>query len=365
MTSLRLHILNFFLMGLCLSACVEPLEFEVDSDVEYVLIDGVISNSPDERTISVSRGAGFDQREFKPVNARGNIYRDGQLWDILAVQGVGQLYVPFTLKLEEGRSYEIEITTSDGDVFRSQPQIVQPILRMDSLSFGVERRLAGTTFSGLPRFEQFVDVFAHVRTPGPSEERYYRWQVDGTFSFVESSQPQNPNNLPSTCYLSHYVSENPTTVLSSDGLAEGDVKKLVNSRVADESFLFRHVINVYMHAIDKSTFDYYDRAIRLTQSAGTLFDEVPAPVQGNVKKTEGEPEIVLGQIDFSLVDTMRISLSKGILKVPISNICETPTPCPTRPPAPGGVIDPIYCKCWDCDLALPNASLFPPFFWDE
>lgn len=344
---------------------MEPLEFDIDIEEDFVLIGGVVSNSPDERTITISRGRGIDTREFEPINARGKIYRDGQFWDQLAVQGVGRLYVPFTLKLEVGRSYEIEITTPENEVFRSRPQIVQAPLKMDSLSFGLDRRVTGTNFSGLPRYERFVDIYAHIDLAGSAERRYYRWQVDGAFSFVEASQPANPNNVPSICYLRHFVDENPSTVLSSEGLAAGEQRKLVSSRVIDESFLFRHIINVYMHSLDQESFDYYDRAIRLTQSTGTIYDEVPAPLSGNVIKTEGKAETVLGHIDFSLVDTMRISLDKGKLGVPINNVCATPTPCPQRPPLPGGVIEPIFCKCYDCDLALPNASLFPPFYWDE
>ena len=135
MKLLRLFILNFLFTGMFLTACVDPIEFTQESNKEYVLINGVVSNSPNERTIKVSRGLGKNSREFIPLNLRGNIYRDGQLWDQLAVQGIGELYVPFTLKLEEGRSYEIEIITQENDIYRSKPQIIQPKREIKSLSF--------------------------------------------------------------------------------------------------------------------------------------------------------------------------------------------------------------------------------------
>jgi len=365
MKSPRLQILIYLLTGLLFTACVEPLSFEVNTDSEFVLVNGVISNSPDERTIQVFRGKGIDKKEFVPINVRGNIYRDGQLWDQLAVQGTGVLYVPFNLKLEENHTYEIEITTPENEVFRSKPQTVQAKVQMDSLSFEVERRFSGTNFSGLPQSDWFVDIFSHISLPNNDKINYYRWQVDGTFSFIEIEQTGNPQDIISTCYISHYVSENPTSVLSSEGLATGPIKRLVNSRIIDESFLFRHILNVYLHAIDRETFEYYDRAIRLTSGSGSLYDEVPAPLQGNVIKTEGAPETVLGYIDFSLADTLRIDLSKGVLEVPIANVCETIRPCPTRAQPGGTPLPPLPCKCWDCNLIFPNSSLFPPFFWDE
>lgn len=359
-------MLSILLTGMLFTACVDPIEFTQDLNSEYVLINGVISNSPGERTIKVSRGLGIDTREFIPLNVRGNIYRDGQLWDQLAVQGIGELYVPFTLKLEEGRSYEIEIITSDNEIYRSKPQIVQPKGEIKSLSFQTERRFSGTNFSGLPKSDIFVDLFSHIDLPGPEETRYYRWQVDGTFSFIEVARQGFGSDPIQTCYVSHFVEENPTTVLSSEGLSSGEVRHLVNTRIADGSFLFKHVLNVYLHTVDRETFEYYDRAIRLATGAGNLYDEIPAPLQGNVNKTTGDSETVLGYIDFSLSDTMRISLAKGELGVSISNVCETLTPCPVRPTPPGGGLpDPLYCKCWDCNLALPNSSLIPPFFWDE
>lgn len=365
MKSSLANIIVFLLSGLLFSACVEPLDFSQTSEDQFVLINGVISNSPGERSIRVSRGLGIDSKEFVPINVRGSIYRDGQLWDQLAVQDVGELYVPFNLKLEEGRSYEIEITTPENEVFRSTPQTVLPKAEISSLSFETERRFSGTNFSGLPQSDIFVDIFSHIQLPSSDQNTYYRWQVDGTFSFVEVARTGNPNDPIQTCYVSHTVSENSTTVLSSEGLAAGEVRKLVNTRVADQSFLFKHVINVYLHSINSESYEYYERAIRLTNGAGSLYDEIPAPLKGNVRKTEGTPETVLGYIDFSLADTMRISLAKGDLGVSISNVCESNTPCPVRPNVPGGNVDPVYCKCWDCNLALPNASLFPPFFWDE
>lgn len=357
---------NYLVVAVFLTACVDPLEFSQVSEDEFVLINGVISNSPGERTITVSRGLGIDSKEFTPIDVRGNIYRDGQLWDQLAVQGIGELYVPFNLKLEEGRSYEIEIMTPDNEVFRSNPKTIQPRAFMDSLSFETERRFSGVNFSGLPKTDMFVDIFAHVNLPAGDENEYYRWQVDGTFSFIEVARTGNPNDPIETCYISHFISENPSSVLSSEGLAAGDARHLVNSRVADQSFLFRHIINVYLHSTDRESYEYYERAIRLSSGSGSLYDEVPSPLKGNVIKTEGNPETVLGYIDFSLADTMRISLAKGKLGVSISNVCESLTPCRARPAIPGGGnVDPIYCICWDCNLALPNATLIPPFFWDE
>ena len=172
------------------SSCLTELDFNAGNE-EAIVISGVITNSRDESTIIVSRSRGI-QADVSKIKASGAIYKNGVLDQELVSINEGELVVPIWYMLEAGASYHVEITTEDGLEFQSTPQIVQPILRSDSISFELTRRQEGESRLGAPIYIWLVDVFAHIDIPPGSEGRYYKWHVDEAWSFESQF---------ATCYL--------------------------------------------------------------------------------------------------------------------------------------------------------------------
>ncbi len=335
-----LYILLLFFFS---NSCISEIAFDA-GDQEAMVISGVMTNSIGERTIYLSRVKGL-KAQSNAIDASGAIYKNGELEAELIQIRLGELAAPFSFRVEEGATYHIEITSADSQVYQSKPQLVPPKIKTDSLSFKLSSRREGFNSLGIPINIWFVDLYAHINVPAQEGTRYYKWQIDESWSFESTRW---------TCYLSKSVRENPAIVVSSANLARGSVPIRIASVELDDSFLFKHYFNAYLHAIDEASFEFYDKAQRLSNISGNLYDELPAPLQGNVFLSSGEDELVLGNVEFSLADTARLPIDYNELGRQLFNVCNTPSPCPTFGP----------CACVDCASVFGFASVAKPFYWE-
>lgn len=368
---ISMHIAIIWSLGCwALAGCVSPLDFPIDESVRYVVLSGVISNSPAQRDFELYLGGGLED-ERTPVEASGRMMRDGEFWGELIQVEPGRFMMPPQLQLEAGRSYHAEFETADGDVFRSVPTEIPARVKTDSLSADWSTQVVGTNSFGGPKRGPVVDVYAHITLPGEEKEEYYRWEVDEAWAFreapkpVELLEPGEPDRL-QVCYLRRETSENASTLLSSEDLGAVPVRVKVASQPVDEDFAEKHYFNVYLHSITEDAFRYYENIERLEALQGNLYDEIPAGVRGNVYNAADTGELVLGYVDISLADTIRLPVSAVSLGIPINPPCYPAnggSPCFSPPPRPNDTTT-YYCRCWDCDKIYGFSTLIRPDYWD-
>lgn len=335
----KLYIILFLILG----SCVTEFDFEAQPHT-FTIVSGVITNSLGERTIKVTRTTGLDSVVL-PVECTGAVYKNGAYEAELVPLKPGELVMPLSVGIEEGATYHIEITTPD-KVYKSKPMLVSERWKTDSLSYILEERLDGFSSLGAPLKSWYVDVFAHFKLPDPgSKVRYYKWQVDEAWSIVSAAN---------ICYLSKSITENPVTIVPSYELQHGNTAVHIATAILDKSFLGKHYFNAYLHAIDKESFDFYEKAQTLINNDGKLFDEIPAPIEGNIYVDQGTHETVLGWVEFSLVDTLRLPITRSEISLRIFNQCDSPFPCAATGP----------CECTNCAAVHGFATLNKPFYWE-
>ncbi|RMG22691.1 MAG: DUF4249 domain-containing protein [Bacteroidetes bacterium] len=333
---------------LLLTACVSEIDYEPQTDT-YTAISGVITNSVGERSIFVQQYQGFGLKGI-PLAATGRVYKNGSEATELIPIRPGELAVPLTFAVEEGASYHLEISLDNGRQYKSLPVLVPPRLQTDSLTFELEERLDGYSQAGAPIFVWYVDVYAHVTLPEKdAPQPYFKWQVDESWSFVSSLR---------TCYIPIGVEENPVTILGPEGLQPGKASVRIATRALGKEFLDVHYYNAYLHAIDEKTYDFYRKARQLSSEVGSLYDQVPGPLQGNVYSVGSTDKFVVGNVEFSLVDTLRLRIERQDIDLRIYNQCGAAIPCPITGPGPRA------CACNDCVSVYGFNSQVKPWYWD-
>lgn len=326
-------------------------EIQLDTEFEsFVVIGGVITNSSLERIISVTATDGLGQPT--PVGASGSLFKNGVKVRALDLIGTGQLVVPDRVKIEEGAEYFVEIETADGNIYRTEPQVVAQRRKTDSLSFGISQRVVGENSTGSPRLGPFVDIYAHVEVEdgnGLRPKPNFRWQVDEAWEVRETGGELR------TCYPNNPVWEFPSSLLAARNAQIGSNSVLVASRKIDDSFLHKHYFNVYLHPIDARASEYYRQIERLVSDKGTIYDEILALVKGNVFNVDKPEERVMGYVEFSLADTVRISITRSQTRQQILDFCtELEDPC--------GFSE--KCRCFDCEAVYGTRSLNRPAYWE-
>ncbi len=363
--------LGFGLLLVVFLGCVKPLEIEVETQ-RAVVLSGVISNSAPQRSFLLYEGGGLEDVR-RPISARGEVYRDGEFWAELLQVEPGRHLLPPAFDLEAGRRYHVVFRTDDGQIYRSRSTELPEVQRSDAITFRKDIRPLGVNSFGGPRNVEVVDVFAQITIPENLETpQYYRFQVDEAWAFRELAKPasqlsQGERDVIRICYLRREEEENPSTILSSLQLTPGVIDVLVTTQPIDESFEEKHYFNVYSHSITPGAFAYYSEILRLSQLQGSLYDEIPAGVRGNVYNEADTSELVLGYVEFSLADTMRLPLTPSDLREQIFSFCRPAsglTPCSVPPPRPPGDTSTYYCRCYDCDKIYGFSTLIKPAYWE-
>lgn len=338
------------MIGCFLLGCISEIDIARRGE-ERLVIGGVISNSPGERSIFVQKTNGLDSLAV-PTKASGVIFRDGAVWANFATPQTGELELPAEFQLESGRSYQVEITTSDGRSFQSIPQIVQAPAKPDSLSFHITTRSTPQN-DGTTDFSWVVQLLAHFTL---SEQElatsYYRWQIDNAWAFRDWRD--------TVCYLQESVRDFESIIFSGSKVLPGAQQVIVATRPLGDPFLETYYFNTYLHSIDSSTYSYYDRSQRLTQNQGAIFDDVPALIEGNIREIgeNGSSVSAIGYIEFSLADTTRLRINRGDFTFQLADPCENWRCNPND----------TVCLCEDCGkwfMAKENIETeTPPSFWE-
>lgn len=358
-TSLQqLHRIGIFLFISSLWGCMTALENPLIISPQLV-INGQLNNSEGQRQLQVLLVDKLDGKGER-VEANASIYKDGQLSVELTPNMEGELVLPDGYTIEEEAEYFVEVS-SQGKVFRSLPQVVSKKIETEDVSFVIEEDIQTSRFLGITTNRSSIEFFAHVQLPDPSvEKRYYRWVVDEAWNFIES-------NHRDTCFIQTSIYEYGSSLATNaSGLLQNNEARVsVLNRRLDKSFAFTHFVNVYLHSLDKRTYEFYEKADQLANGTGTVYDEVPGPFRGNVRNIDDPEEVILGYVEFFLSDTLRFQVQRDDIKIAVPKQCDdTPRggPCPYRNPPPGGG-PPPPCQCLACEAILGFDAQKAPDYW--
>jgi hypothetical protein len=388
------NLLIPFLVGLTLVftfGCVTEFDFRTEPG-GVPGVSGVISNSPAQRTLTVFRTNGID--ESQPLSATGALYADGAFEVQLVEVEPGRLELPISYQLRTGVEYHFEITTVENQVFQTIPQKILPFTKKQTLSWERDEEVFPNPRDPdevvLPR--KVVNIFTNLEIDENEDSVYfYRWQVSNTYLVQEIPRPFvdtfmvidsqrdfftggwvydtsiifTPDTAKS-CYPTEEVDQYPSTLLETSNLQPGIAKVKLMTREIDQAFLFKHYFSVFLHRIDAAAYDYYARAERLIGNQGTLYDEVPAPLTGNVFDKNDPEANVLGYVEMAFPDTVRIAIIKEDLNLVIEDGCRPrgggPIAC-RELTSPSGA-PPPPCKCYDCDKVFGLETDEKPDYWE-
>ena len=298
---------------LALAGCVEPYAPNlVDANANLLVVDGFINGNGRTRirlSHSVNLGAATAPAE---KGAKLFVVDDAGTRYSLAEASSGY-YRSDSVQLSLARKYQLRFTTAAGVAYASDLVPLKATPPIDGLGFRRDNS----------------QVLLLLSTHDPQgQSRYYRWGFTETWQFhaaYESKLEYYPPPVDAvlgrttpiyTCWRTEQASsirQGSSAQQAQDILL--DFPALILSARA-ERFTIRYSALVSQYAETPEEYAYYELLRKNTESVGSVNDPLPVQLTGNVHRTDGSPEPVLGYVAAHTVQQKRIFIDTKDLNLP-------------------------------------------------
>ncbi len=279
----------------------EPPELKVNYN--YLVVDGVMLNSPDSSTTFVlSRTRKLSDTVLNipetnaVVNIEGSAGENFQLNEVSAGN-----YRINGLTLNTTSTYRLKIATASGGQYLSDFVEVKQTPQIDSLNYKQPGDLT-------------IYVNAH---DAANATKYYRWDYVETVQYNAQNQSEigvnnglmyfrDSTNQIYKCW--HITNSTDILIGSTAALIEDVVNQfpIITIPQNSEKVGIRYSILVKQYAITQEAYFYYQILKKNTEQQGSIFDVQPSQLRGNIHSVNNPGETVIGFITASNVSQQRI-----------------------------------------------------------
>lgn len=293
---------------LILFGCIDEINFNTaNSSPTFLTVDGLLSTSG-RQVLRLFRINSLKIGDAVPVNTASVSVLDenGLRFDYQLVEdGIYEL-PEGVFTSQPGKGYHLEIIL-ENKVYHSSAQIMPKLAPADSIYQKFEIEVIDTG-NGVFTEEKVINIY--LDTSIPQDGNYYlRWTVNELYSFSEIPCGLDPTF---TCYIRKRQNTNPQLIqlASNEGnnLQRIDELKVATKRnliSANGEFRERHYFSAYQYSTTREAYEYWQQVEKVTAQVGSIFDEPPASIKGNIFNIDDEEEVVLGYFEVAAIDTVR------------------------------------------------------------
>jgi len=274
----------------------------------YLVIYGSVNTGADSTIITLTRTRNLTGSKPVPEpNAHLTVENDAGATIHLKELGNGR-YGDNNLNLDQSKNYRLRIMTAEGKTYLSAFVPVKISPPIDSITW--------------QKSDTGVSLFVSSHDP-LNKTIYYRWNFVETWEFHtawESFAHYNPVDstiffsgvgVPHICWPtagSNDILIGSSAKLSSDIIYQQPIGIIpLNS----EKLSFKYSVLVNQYALTKEEFSYWDELKRNTETTGSLFDQLPAEITGNVTCVTNPDEPVIGYVGAGSVSSKRIFIDSS------------------------------------------------------
>lgn len=344
----------WILFYLLITACVDPIKFDVPLVAFQLVVDGLITDEPGPYTVSLSRARALDadlSTRVPVFGAKVTILSDVGESEALSE---GSEYGTFKTKLIQGkvgRSYHIKITTADGKIYESLPEKMAPVGEVAAVNFEFEKNTMISNGIEVPsnRFNIYTDGKVV-----PGNENYVRWRLVGTYeveTFPQLIRSANPAGalIPNPPACSGYAYRNSQLVItgpctccycwitdyglpavSDDQLVSGGLFKNVrvgSVPITRRTFYDKYYVEVQQMALTKEAFTFWKLVRAQKDGANSLFQPPLAKLKSNVSNLVNSEEQVQGYFAAASIKKRGIFITRADIPYGVSQIDTLATSC--------------------------------------
>jgi|WetSurMetagenome_2_1015567.scaffolds.fasta_scaffold00002_33 hypothetical protein len=318
------YIISFLILILA-GSCVTKFIPDVREAGELLVVEGVITDQPGANTVMLSKSVPLDQRNtVKPLSGCIVTIADNEGNIFSMTETVKGTYIsnPSEFQGVVGRKYQLRITVHDATLsdrsYESVPEELRAVPPIDSLYFRkVTLRMRP---SDMVPMEEGCQIYLDTHDP-TGKCSFYRW------TFTETWEILLP--YPTEKHIC-WTSENSNTIKikTTSTIAEDRVSGFPLHFISNETDRLetKYSILAKQYSMSSDEFDYWSKLQSISEETGSLYDIIPASVNGNIYNIDDPYEQVLGYFSVSAVSEKRIFIEEPFAgQVNLYNKCVTDT----------------------------------------
>ncbi|MDX1629424.1 MAG: DUF4249 domain-containing protein [Fulvivirga sp.] len=329
------HLIIIWIITLLTGACIDPAGIKPADFNDFLVVEGFITDQPGPHPFKITRVVEFSGiLEGGVVDVEENIvvsilHEDGTrtklneslvtLKQFNCFQGTFSFFefisgyeTPANFRGEVGSTYTLEIATSGGEIYRSEPQTIKKTVSIDSVHL---------SFKEIPSLNDYqprsgVEIFSSWQDPA-EEENFYFWQTDGIYRirtlpsgkccFLDEDGSQD-------CYIHEPNVEGNLVAFSDDQVNGSFVTKKV-AFIEDDGWRFannrvppvkQYYLELKQYEITEENYKFNQAITTLEEINGEIFDPPPLSVRGNIRNVNDPEDIVIGY--FGAYQEQKVSL---------------------------------------------------------
>lgn len=328
---------------LFLFSCVNEVQLPARSVESRLVVEGLITNEAAPYTVKLSYTGQYNsliygQNEIPVDGAIVSITEIGGRTVVLEQDAVTPLFFwmrDSTFQGKSGKSYQLRVQLADGKSYVSEPDMLNNVPAIDRIYAEYRSRAEGDVYN-----PDHYDVLLDTKDPA-TQGNYYRWSGYGYIPRVSTGEPVGMSVCCKWCWIPSYGTG--TDVLS-DILINGNSisrRPVLSSPIY---YVGRHYIEINQYSLTKSAYQFWVKFEEQRKRNGSLFDPLPASIEGNVH-LEGDPAtLALGYFGSSAVSKKRLIIPGDTLNLARLEI----------------KYDDVFIKQGNCQRVYSQGQLSPP-----
>ncbi|MEX0313074.1 MAG: DUF4249 domain-containing protein [Allomuricauda sp.] len=301
--------------GMVFYGCIEPFETTFVDFESALVIEATITNELKRQKIILTKTYQFEADGPTPeTNADVSVTdTSGNTYDFQHTEN-GIYLSSLAFAAQEGRAYELSVTTPDGKSYGSSSVPFSQGTDIDQIS--AERITNDDGRDGMAILVNSFDATGNSKNYRYEYEETYRviapkWYPTMLIGDPEPNSGCNVikvanNQNEQVCYPTDY--SNTIILTSTDDLVEDRVSNFMVRFISRDNYILSHRYSILIrqYVLSNEAYTFFERLNELSSSESLLSQIQPGFLQGNVFSKNNSGERVLGFFDVSSVSEQRI-----------------------------------------------------------
>ncbi len=318
---------SFVITAAIVMGCIEPYALEgVESNPDFLVVDGFIDASNLTATVKLSRAIGLDDGNYYPAVRNARVVIASESGEEIQLQQVDLTqhpeydtgtYVAFDIALDPTQRYKLGIALNNGSKqYESDYITIEKAAPIESVTWDI-------------RGDDMRILVNSVESNDNSP--FYRWRYEETWEYnsalystfymdADREMIFRPfDEQIYTCYRNEPSFE--ILVGSSQNLNSNVIRNYPVRSVPRNSIKISRMysINIKQYGLTEDAYTYWLDLYKTTESTGGLFDPMPGQIFGNIHAVSNPSEMVIGYFSASTVEEKRVFIERRELPAEFTN----------------------------------------------